>query len=252
MDKNNLIIHIPHSSLEYPSFFEERLTIDRKKFNYENIFTSDYLVDRFIPNNFGNIVKFEYSRLFCDVEKFKDDKLEEMSKVGMGVIYEKVSSGDNFIRLDNDYKKLVIEKYYDKYHKQLDDLTTDILKNNDKCFILDLHSFSDEFVKLVLNLENNPDICIGFNDTFRDDELISETIEHFKGYGYSVELNYPYSGSLVPNKYFNIDDDRIKSLMIEVNKRIYLKNNMVFDNQKGLKLKECMDDYYNNVLSRFL
>ena len=41
--------------------------------------------------------------------------------------------------------------------------------------------------------------------------------------GLSVEINYPYSGSLVPNYVFNKKiDKKVVSIMIEINKRIYL------------------------------
>ena len=199
--KENIIIHIPHISLKFPRIFYNYLLISKKDLEEENKFISDYLVDKFIPKHCKNIIKFKYSRLFCDVERFKNDDLEAMSKYGMGVIYEKTYQGIKFKNIDNDYKEKVISKYYDSHHKLIDDKVTEILSKYDKCYIIDLHSFSDKFVKEVLKLDNNPDICIGYDKDYSNQEIVNKTIQHFKKYGYSVKTNYPYSGSLIPNKY---------------------------------------------------
>lgn len=126
MDKK-IIIHIPHASLKLPNIFYQRILIDKEQLEKENIFVSDYLVDKLISNQTKNIIKFNYSRLFCDVERFKDDDLEIMSKVGMGAIYEKDSNGNNFIKYDLKYKNLVLTKHYDKYHDDINQKVDNLL-----------------------------------------------------------------------------------------------------------------------------
>ncbi len=39
--------------------------------------------------------------------------------------------------------------------------------------------------------------------------------------GYSVKINFPYSGSIVPMSYYK-REPQVQSIMIEVNKRLYL------------------------------
>lgn len=243
--RDNVIIHVPHASLEIPDIFYEKVLLEKENVDMANVFISDYLVDKFLPSNYDNIVKFGFSRLFCDVERFRNDKLEIMSKYGMGVIYEKDCDGNKFIELDNGYRDVVLTQYYDIHHSLLDEMATNILDYYDKCYIIDLQSFSDEFVKKVLNLENNPDICIGYDDEFCDLDLVDKTINHFRKYGYEVGVNYPYSGSFIPNKYYELKDSRVCSIMIEINKKIYLDSNIKINDNKYLKLKKCMDDYYD-------
>lgn len=101
----------------------------------------DYLTDKLISNKCHKLV-FKYLRLFCDVEKFKDDSKEYMSKKGMGVVYT------------NDCNNIIT----------------------------------------------------------------------------------------IPNKYFNKKEKRLSSVMLEINKRIYLKNKDDF-----CKLKKSIDDYYNKI-----
>lgn len=239
---NYILFHVPHSSLKIPNKYWNICIKDKYYIEKTNIFLSDYLTDKLIPNKSHKLV-FKYSRLFCDVEKFKNDEKEMMSKKGMGVIYTK--DCDNLIAIPNkQYKEKILKSYYDKYHNKLDKTVTNILKKFNKCIIIDLHSFSDEMVEKLFDMNSNPDICIGIDKTYTDEKLIYLTVNHFKEYGFSVEINKPYSGTIIPNKYINKTEKRLLSIMLEINKRIYLNNKNAF-----YKLKKCMDDYYHKIQS---
>ena len=230
------IIHIPHASLDTPDSFKKQLIINYDTFIKENKFISDYRIDEFVPKDIANVLKFEYSRMYCDVERYLDDEKEEMSKYGMGVLYTKDSNGKVFIKRKGK-KELEI---YKEHHDRLDRMVKNVLDKYDECFIIDLHSFSDEFVSKMFNKGNNPDICIGINSDNCSTKLLEKTVNHFSSYGYSIMINYPYSGSIISNKY-----PEVKSMMIEVNKRIYL------DNLDGYnEFYDCMMDYYR-LLSDF-
>ena len=69
---NSILFHVPHSSLKIPKQYWNICVKDKKYIKNINIFLSDYLTDKLIPSNCHKLV-FRYSRLFCDVEKFKDD-----------------------------------------------------------------------------------------------------------------------------------------------------------------------------------
>ena len=230
---SKILVHIPHSSLKITSKFRNRLLIDENSFNMENKFLCDNDVHTFVPHSF-NIVRFNYSRTMCDVERYRDNT-EEMNKYGMGYIYTKTSTKEELIKTSNSYIKY-IDTLYEKHHKRVDDKVTDILKTNDSCVIIDLHSYSDELVKRLFNRTNNPDICIGINNYY-DKELLDFTTKYFNDAGYSTKINYPYSGSLIPNKYMN--DKRVKSMMIEINKRIYSEEfkNIMYNYFKLLRRK---------------
>jgi N-formylglutamate amidohydrolase len=175
--------------------------------------------------------------MFCDVEKYLDDSKEEMSKYGMGVLYTKDSNGKVFAKRNN--KEDIINNYYIKHHEELDNMVEKILNRKGDCFIIDLHSFSDEFVKKVLNKDNCPDICIGINNDNYDINLIEKTINHFTKYGYSVMINYPYSGSIISNRF-----PYVKSIMIEINKRVYLSSQKEYND-----FYNCMMKYYELLKS---
>ena len=231
---------MPHSSLKIPKQYWKICLKNKKYIKNINLWWCDYLTDKLIPDKSPRLI-FNYSRLFCDVEKFKDNKKEVMAKYGLGVFY--THDGQNIITMPNKkYKSKVLKSYYDKHHNKLDKVVTNILNRYDKCLIIDLHSFSDELVKLVFDMNEASDICIGIDNFYTDTKLIDFTTKHFKEYGYSVNINYPYSGTIIPNKCFKKKEFRLKSIMLEINKRVYLNNSNDF-----YKLKECITIYYEKI-----
>ena len=243
----NIIVHIPHASIEVPKLFKERLLIDEDEFKKENIFEADYLIDTFKPKDFI-VLSSNYSRMFCDVERFKEN--EEMEKYSMGLQYQKDTNGKRFIRIDKVLKEYCY-KYYDNHHYLLNKLSTDCLKKYGSCIILDLHSFSDEYVYKLFGKSNCPDICIGVNQEY-DNNLLTFVDDLFKRNGYSTNINYPYSGTMIPSKYLNKKNTGIKSIMIEVNKRVYLKDDLkAIDTNKTNKLSKCFDELYRYLLNNY-
>ncbi|MBQ8891994.1 MAG: N-formylglutamate amidohydrolase [Bacilli bacterium] len=237
---NYVLFHIPHSLLKIPKQFWAICIKDKDYISSSNLFMCDFLTDKLVPNKCHKLI-FKYSRLFCDVEKFKDDKKEIMFQKGMGVIY--TQDCDNIITNPNyEYKNKVLKSYYDKHHNKLDKIVTNIINQNKKCIIIDLHSYSDEMVKKLFNIKNTPDICIGIDNNYTSKELIDFTIKHFKQYNYSIDINNPYVGTIIPNKFINKKEDKLLSIMIEINKRIYLNSKNDFN-----KLKECLDEYYKKL-----
>ena len=239
-----IVIHIPHASLNLPKHFLEALVVEESDIQEENRFLSDYGVDEFLPRESAHVVAFDYSRMFCDVERFKDDEAEEMAKYGQGVLYTKDSNGRVFIEFDEDYRQKVLSEYYDKHHERLDEIATQALRENGICYIVDLHSFSDEFIEKFFQKSDNPDICLGYDSDYADLELIDLTKKHFKEYGFTIKDNYPYGGSIVPNRYFGKKNSGVYSLMLEINKRVYLDENKSRNAKKASRLKECIDAYY--------
>lgn len=237
---NSILFHIPHSSLKIPKKYWTICIKNRDYILKTNKFLSDYFVDKLAPRKSNKLI-FPYSRIFCDVEKFKDDAKEIMASKGMGVLYTK--DCENVIAVINkNYKNKVIKSYYDKYHDMFNKTVTNLLNKYNKCLIIDLHSFSEEMVEKLFGAHDCPDICIGIDSYYTSNELLEFTKNFFINSGYSVKINYPYSGTIIPNKYINRKECRLQSIMIEINKKIYLQNSKDF-----YKLQECLNAYYLNL-----
>jgi N-formylglutamate amidohydrolase len=74
---------------------------------------------------------------------------------------------------------------------------------------------------------------------------IQELKEHFKSLGYSVNLNFPFSGSYLPE--YNIENPNVFTVMIEVNKDLYMSKDGFVPLKKDSfnKLKE---DITNGIM----
>lgn len=226
-----ILFHVPHSSLKMPKIFNRVKIENIDSFNY---LMCDLFTDKLVPLNSSKLL-FKYSRVFCDVEKFNSEK-ETMNRYGMGVIYTN-DLENKITNISNKYKNKVIKSYYNKHHNKLDKMVSDRIRKYNKCLIIDLHSYSDYVVNRLFNYSINPDICIGVDNYFTPKWLIDLTIKHFTKYGYSIKINYPYEGTIIPNKYYNKKDNRVISIMLEINKRIYINDYS--------KIKDIIFEYYN-------
>lgn len=248
--RGRVIVHIPHASLDVPDFFIQRLKVDQEYFNRMNIYESDYLIDRFRPVDLDCLI-FPYSRMFCDVERYRDDHLESMAIWHRrGVVYERDADKKEFVEIDKGYKNMVLEKYYDDHHRRFEDLVWEKIKAYGECLIIDLHSFSDEYEHKTSTYKKywyrNPDICIGFNDYGKMKDMLLRIQALCNLYGYTHCFNHPYEGSIVPLRYK--DGENVKSIMLEINKRIYLNDELNdLDEEKSIKLNHFLNDFYKGL-----
>ena len=83
-------------------------------------------------------------------------------------------------------------------------------------FVVDCHSFGYAQNKADI------DFNLGFNADFNNFELLDKLKNHLESKNYKVGINKPYSNAIVPNDFYG--NDSVKSIMIEVNKRLYLNN----------------------------
>ena len=217
--KNNLLIHVPHSSLYIPEDYRRTALISQAELEEENLFMCDTgIIELILEALKENSVVFPYSRLYCDVERFRDGT-EPMEAYGMGFIYTRDSRGREMFRPDAAHREEVA-RIYDEHHDTLNRRTAAILESYGACTIIDLHSFSDEAVYRMFGYTGCPDICIGVEPDFADDSLVEAIETICRKLGYTTMINYPYKGSLVPNAYYANRDPRITSVMLEINKRV--------------------------------
>ena len=60
-------------------------------------------------------------------------------------------------------------------------------------------------------------------EDYNDQEILNLVISKIKELGYTYAINYPYKGSIIPNIVYNKKvKGKIISIMLEINKRIYL------------------------------
>jgi len=226
---NHYLIHLPHYGVEIPTEYLGDYLLTKEELQ-ENIYEyADLYTDKLFDDlykQFGG-VKNKYSRLFFDPERFFDDECEEMQKkYALGWFYENSILDKKPLRSIKN--KEAISKYYIQHHQELNMKTQAKLDKYGKCTIIDCHSFSNRKYWFHDEEFDLPDICIGYEDFHKDQELVDMIIEQFKEY--DIQINKPYSGSLVPNDYYK-KNPNVKSVMIEINKKLYLDNNTVLKDE---------------------
>lgn len=234
-----ILLHIPHSSIAFPSESgysfqdldkEERLLIDY------------YTDELFIPRQkwFIESFVFPYCRLYCDVERLVNDPLEYK---GLGISYNRTVNSDDLPWEVRSFSTLTEAfSYYADFHAYVTKRMVELAIMN-RNLLIDCHSFS-ALPNLLCSDPPDIDICIGYNedDTKPDQKVIDAIVTHFKACGYKVGINIPFSNSktfAAPVYY--------QSVMIEVNKSLYMNEFTLEKKDSFEKLKEEIESLYDII-----
>lgn len=111
--------------------------------------------------------------------------------------------------------------------------------------LIDCHSFSS-LPNLLCSNPPDIDICIGFNDdaTCPNKVVIGNIKQHFNSCGYKVAINTPFSNS----KTFEVPVE-YHSVMIEVNKRLYMYEETLEKSDGFERLKADIQSLYDKLLN---
>jgi N-formylglutamate deformylase len=243
----NLILHIPHSSTIIP--FKEGYCITDEILNQEILKLTDWYTDDLFENEIDISIKAPFSRIFCDTERFSDDSQEIMSKFGMGVLYEKTDSGEPLRTITSELRKHILENYYWKHHKRLTENVKLQLQEYGTATIVDCHSFPHKPLKRVLDQSSfRPDFNIGTDAYHTPQKWIDASIAFFEEKGYSLGVDKPYEGTIVPMDYYK-KNKNVQSIMLEVNRRLYLNEPTNEKSNQCIKTKKVIQDFLNLIRS---
>ena len=104
--------------------------------------------------------------------------------------------------------------------------------------IVDCHYFPKTALFKSLNQrKNRPDFNIGTDAFHTPLDLLEKAEKYFIELGYSVGIDWPYSGAIVPMNYY-LKDKRVMSIMLEVNRALYLEGDI---NDKSCDYKKTKE-----------
>jgi N-formylglutamate amidohydrolase len=142
----------------------------------------------------------------------------------------------------NDYVSLAFHKKH-KNHEKLDQAVNNQLESNGKALIVDCHSFpSNPLIRDLSQEKNRPDFNIGTDSFHTPDYLIEISKDFFKNNGYTLGIDWPYSGSIVPLKYYH-KSKNVESIMLEINRALYLNEPGNQKSSNYLAVKEIINEY---------
>ena len=219
-----MIFHIPHSSTNIPDEYRSLFFIDNDQLATELLLMTDHFTDElFLPSVTENdsFIKFPVSRLLVDPERFPDDDQEEMSKVGMGAIYNLTNDGKP-LKEDKTKRDELLKRYFHEHHRILTSQVRESLELTGKALILDCHSFPQHPLPYELDqAPTRPQICIGVDAFHTPDRLTQSLTSLFSEQGLTIGINAPFAGSIVPMDYYQTEQ-QVHSVMIEVRRDNYM------------------------------
>lgn len=243
---STIILHIPHSSTVFGFADRDALAVLGEDFIRRSIPLIDWYTDElFMPYSLDDKIipiVFDTCRTLVDVERMCDDPLEER---GLGItafaLFPKWQC-EYGVRLTYEDDTRYMKKYLEHQHK-----LANLLVEHHNSILIDCHSFSSEPTILQPDASKNKDIdiCLGFNEdrTKPSPEILELVKRHFHERGYRVAFNVPFSNSKTvetPAKY--------KSLMIEVNKSLYMDESTLQKKAAFESLKYDIESLYKKLL----
>ena len=213
-----ILLHIPHSSVNMPLL--DGYIQDADKIHNELIKLTDWYTDELFYSESDSKIIAPFSRIFCDVERFENDEDEIMSKVGMGVLYESFDDGSLLRKVSPSLRSRIITDYYWKHHNALLEEVDKQLINDGSCLIVDCHSYPSK--PLIRDLDQTaarPDFNIGTDKYHTPQKLIDASIAHFEQRGFSIGVDWPYKGTIVPLEHYQ-KNKKVNSIMLEVNRKL--------------------------------
>lgn len=245
-----VIFHIPHASREIPQDIRQSIVLSDADLEKE----LDKMTDAFTDELFAHSVPgdqrivFPVSWLALDPERFLDDDKEVMAKVGMGVIYSRTSGG-RLLRHPPvlEEREELIRRYYRPHHKTFKFGVDTCLQCFGQCLIIDCHSFPSQPLRYESDQNpRRPDICIGTDAFHTSRELKKEAEAAFTSIGFSVAVNRPFSGTIVPMAYYQ-KEARVQSIMIEINRKLYMDEQTCERNQLFETLRGYLVDIFQHL-----
>jgi N-formylglutamate deformylase len=218
-----LLLHLPHDSIVIPAEAAADFLLTGEELRHEQLRLTDWhTADLYAADaDRADIVRAEVSRFVVDVERFPDDRDEPCAKVGMGATYVRTCDGRPLRVLNAERRAELMERYYWPHHRRLDEAAAERIARFGRCVILDAHSFPTGPLLTQVDFSAPPEIGIGTQAGHTSPELLALAEGFFRRHGFVVGVNVPFSGTMVPNRFFG-KDPRVQSLMIEVRRDLYM------------------------------
>jgi N-formylglutamate amidohydrolase len=202
---DDLLIHVPHASVFIPSAVRGQFLLDDAALMREAAASADLHTDALATAAWprASIVTARVSRIVIDVERFEDDRAEEMARVGRGMIYTHTHAGWRMRRaLSADERAELHKTYYTPHWHGLRQAARGRT-------LIDLHSYPREPWPVERDpAAGRPEIDLGTSERVTPRQWVRAARAHFQDLGFCVGRNTPYAGV--------IDAGADAAMMIEI------------------------------------
>lgn len=218
-----LLVHLPHDSTEIPADTRADFLLTDAALRRELLRLTDWHTRELYAEGLSeeDILRAEVSRLVVDVERFADDRVERCAAVGMGATYVRTCDGHPLRSLSPARRAALLDRYYWPHHRRLDDAAAARLARFGRCVILDAHSFPTGPLPTQVDFSAPPEIGLGTQPGHTPPALTELAAGFFRGRGFDVGVDVPFSGAIVPNRFLG-QDVPVWSVMVEVRRDLYM------------------------------
>jgi N-formylglutamate amidohydrolase len=236
-----LVLHIPHASLHIP--FRDGYINDPVKIENEQLKLTDWYTDELFFSSTDVMITAPFSRVFCDVERFENDAEEIMSTFGMGAVYTHFDNGENLRAVTPNLRNRIMQDYYWEHHNKFTLAVTAELEKHGKCLIVDCHSYPSTPITRDLNQSPiRPDFNIGIDAFHTPQFIIDASVAFFEEKGYSLGVDWPYSGAIVPMNFYQ-KNPNVFSIMLEINRGLYLLEPSNEKSEQFTTIQQVVQEY---------
>jgi len=255
-----VIFSSPHSGRVYPEAF-----IRQSRQEPHNLRRSE---DAFIDEAFVSAPEFgapllraHFPRAYIDANRrpweldpvmFSDPLPDYVTtrspriSAGLGTVPKIVANGKSIYtgKLCFNDARQRMEDHYFPYHRILESLISDTVKNFGGCLLVDCHSMPSSVGDRGPRLA---DIIIGdCHGKSCAREIIQLAASLFRDFGYSVALNKPYAGGFT-TRHYGRPANRVHAFQIEVNRALYMDENRIERASGLVELEKNMRQLINTL-----
>lgn len=254
-----VIVHIPHSSTVIPEVFRPEFLVQEEVLQKELLCMTDWYTDELFTCAGCHMIVHNVSRLVCDPERFLDPDEESMWQKGMGMYYTRTSDGERMKKSPlsskdgwQSYARALA--VYQKHHDNLRFVVGQQVERYG-ALLIDGHSFAASALPYESGKclqQKRPDICLGVDTDFTPESLLAFAKEYFTQQGLCVAVNTPFAGTMVPEPFYSRKDKRVHSLMIEVNRSLYMNEEIGEKKASFQEVQAILQQFLHQARKQYL
>jgi len=248
----SIVLTSPHSGSFYSETFKKELNLSLSKVRTIEDVKVDKIINGLSENNF-DILTTDCPRSLIDLNRSKLDIDSSMfynlpneieiinikSKYGIGLFLKNIDESNIMYNKKIDWltRDQLIKKIYEPWHHKLSTILESKFNTHKNYLLIDMHSFTPN--------QDNKNYDFVISDNFSksaQNKFVYFLRDIMEKNGFSVALNYPYSGGYIVKKYSNKELNK-NVIQIEINKKLYLKSNFEI-NDNFFELR----DFFHNII----
>jgi N-formylglutamate amidohydrolase len=220
-----VILHAPHGSRFIPEELKHSFSISSSELEVEKDHMTDHFTNDLVASMSGaSSLVNGLCRFVVDVERFPDER-EEMLAVGMGAFYTQGSQKQK-IRDTAEISNPALREFFDAYSNAFTELVQRTVDTHGRAVIIDVHSYPKQPLPYELHSnENRPQLDIGADSAHTSALLVGEVVKAFSHL--EVGINESFHGTYVPLRFYEAQDSRVQSVMLEIRRDTYMDESSV-------------------------